>query len=90
MATKEEERKTTMRRTKIDRRTPLSELPAFLTREEFRAYMDIGRTLAYKLLQQHGVKVGNLHRLPRERIPEILSGLRGTNHHERVPPAVAR
>jgi hypothetical protein len=66
------------RRVKIDRRTPLSDLPAFLTREEFRAYMAIGRTLAQKILQKHGVKVGTLHRLPRERIPEILSGLRGT------------
>jgi hypothetical protein len=58
---------------KIDRRMRIEELPAFLTREEFREYLGIGRSLAYRLLQQHGVKIGNLHRLPREKIPEILS-----------------
>lgn len=50
----------------IDRRTPVNELPAYLTVEELEDYLQIGRSSAYEFARKHGIKIGRLLRVPRE------------------------
>jgi hypothetical protein len=50
----------------IDRKTPIAELPALLTIDEFCAYTGSGRSLAYEFARRHGVRFGRLARIPRE------------------------
>lgn len=56
---------------RIDRRTPIDELPQFLRVDELRDYLAIGRALAYTLARQYGRKVGRHVRIPREAIRAI-------------------
>jgi predicted DNA-binding transcriptional regulator AlpA len=50
----------------IDRRTPVTELPQYLTIPEIESYLQIGRSSAYEFARKHGVKIGRLVRVPRE------------------------
>jgi excisionase family DNA binding protein len=52
----------------IDRRTPVDQLPEFLTPEEFRAYIGISRSTIYDLLRRDEIphqKFGKLIRIPK-------------------------
>ena len=52
----------------IDRRTPLNDLPEFLTPDEFRAYVGIGRSTMYDLLRREEipfVRFGRCIRIPK-------------------------
>lgn len=60
-------------RAEIDRRMTISELPAYMTRDEVAAYLGVGRTTSYNLLVQHGTKIAGCHRLPREKLQAILA-----------------
>ena len=55
--------------------TATSSLPEFLTPEQLQELLQIGRSLAYQLARQHGVRVGNgkLLRIPRKRIAEMTA-----------------
>lgn len=53
----------------ITRQTPFVELPEFLSIEEFRAFVGIGRSCAYDLARRGEiptVRFGRLLRIPRE------------------------
>lgn len=55
-------------RSAIDRRTPVEELPEFLSPEEFRAYVGISRSTVYELLRKAEiphVKFGRCIRIPK-------------------------
>jgi len=52
----------------INRNTPLDELPQFLTVAEIGRYFDVGKTSAYEYARQHGIRIGRLIRVPRERL----------------------
>ena len=52
----------------IDRRTPLEALPEFLSPEEFRAYVGLGRSTIYDLLRRRAipwVNFGRCIRIPK-------------------------
>jgi excisionase family DNA binding protein len=52
----------------IDRRTPISDLPEFLSPEEFRAYVGIARSTVYDLLRRAEIphiKYGRCIRIPK-------------------------
>lgn len=55
----------------ISRSTPLTELPQFLTVDEYAAYLGIGRALAYAEAQTRGVRQGRLLRIPREAVAAL-------------------
>jgi len=40
----------------VDRKTKLEDLPEFLTVEEFRAYLGIGRTTVYELIRTGAIQ----------------------------------
>jgi excisionase family DNA binding protein len=54
----------------IDRRTPVSDLPQFITIEQLAVYLDVGKGLAYELARSdprlRAVRFGRLLRIPRE------------------------
>lgn len=54
--------------TAIDRRTPVGELPQFLSVEQFADCVGIGRSSAYEFARRNGVRFGKLLRIPREAI----------------------
>lgn len=50
------------------RSTPYADLPEFLTPDEFRAYLDLGRNTVYDLLKQGAVphrRFGRVIRIPK-------------------------
>jgi excisionase family DNA binding protein len=52
----------------IDRRTPLADLPEFLSPEEFRTYVGISRSTVYDLLRRDEIphlKFGRCIRIPK-------------------------
>ena len=52
----------------IDRTTPVEALPEFLSPEEFRAYVGIGRATCYELIRRGEVpclRFGRLIRIPK-------------------------
>ena len=55
-------------RTTIDRRTPIADLPEFLSPEEFKDFVGISRSTVYDLLRREEiphVKFGRLIRIPK-------------------------
>ena len=63
---------------KVTRTTPIRELPEFLSPEEFRNYVGLGRSTVYDLLRRHEiphVKFGRCIRIPKTALrcasPEI-------------------
>ena len=50
----------------LDRATPVTDLPAYLTVAELMDYLSIGRSAAYDFARQHGIRIGRLVRVPRE------------------------
>ena len=58
----------------IDRRTPVDQLPQFLTIEEVMTYLDIGRSSAYQFARQHGKRFGRLIRVPRDALTMAANG----------------
>jgi hypothetical protein len=59
---------------RIDRRTPIDQLPQFLTIDELAAYASIGRTAAYEFARLHGVRFGRLLRVPRDALAALRNG----------------
>ena len=62
----------------IDRRTPLHELPEFLTPEEYQHYMGISRTTTYDLLRRGRIPhicLGKLKRIPKTALLARASGV---------------
>jgi excisionase family DNA binding protein len=60
---------------RITRRTRFEDLPDFLSVEEFRTYLGIGRSTAYDLLRQGtvpSVRFGRVIRVPRVAIEQYL------------------
>ena len=59
----------------ISRTTPVEDLPQFLSVEEFGAYLQIGRGLAYELARTdprfRTVRIGRLLRIPRAALLEM-------------------
>ena len=52
----------------LDRRTPVADLPQFLSPEEFRTYVGIGRSTMYDLLRRGAIpyeKYGRCIRIPK-------------------------
>ena len=64
-------------RATITRRTRITDLPEFVTVEEFAAYMQIGRGLAYEIARSdrrlRAVRVGRLLRISREAIAALVA-----------------
>lgn len=57
-----------VQRSVIDRRTPVEELPEFLSPEEFRAYVGLSRSTVYDLLRRGEIphrKFGRCIRIPK-------------------------
>lgn len=57
-----------MDRQTIDRRTPFEALPEFLSPDEFRRYLDLGRSTCYDLLRRNQiphVRYGRVIRIPK-------------------------
>jgi excisionase family DNA binding protein len=55
----------------IDRRTPVAELPEFLSPEEFMHYMGISRSTVYDLLRRDEiphVRLGRCIRIPKSAV----------------------
>jgi len=62
----------------ISRQTPLSDLPEFLTPDEFRAYVGIGRSTMYDLLRREEiphVKFGRCIRIPKSALAVAPAGV---------------
>ena len=58
----------------IDRRTPVAELPEFLSPEEFRRYMDLSRSTVYELLRRDEIphcKFGRCIRIPKSALEKV-------------------
>jgi excisionase family DNA binding protein len=52
----------------------VEDLPEYLSPEEFRAYMRIGRNAVYELLRQHEiphVRLGRLIRIPKTALQQL-------------------
>ena len=63
-------------RTMITRRTPFEELPEWMSPDECRAYLGLGRSLIYDELRRgelHCVKFGRVIRVPKAALGEYLS-----------------
>ena len=61
----------------IDRRTPLDALPEFLSPDEFREYMGLGRSTVYDLLRRgeiEHVKYGRCIRIPKSVLHQSAFG----------------
>jgi excisionase family DNA binding protein len=59
---------------RISRATPFAELPEFLSPEEFRAYIGIGRSAVYALLREgeiSHVRFGRTIRIPKSALPIV-------------------
>lgn len=59
--------------TGIDRRTPVADLPEFLSPEEFGHYLGLGRSTVYELLRRGEVphrRFGRCIRIPRATITQ--------------------
>jgi excisionase family DNA binding protein len=64
----------------VNRATPLSELPEFLTVAEVAAYLRIGKGLIYEMVRSgelRSVRMGRLVRVPREALSEMAGERRG-------------
>ena len=62
----------------ISRQTPLSDLPEFLTPDEFRAYVGIGRSTMYDLLRREEipfVRFGRCIRIPKTALAVAPAGV---------------
>jgi excisionase family DNA binding protein len=60
----------------ITRQTPFEALPEFLSVEEFRAYVGVGRSLAYELIRSGylpAVRFGRLVRVPKAGLQKYLA-----------------
>jgi excisionase family DNA binding protein len=57
--------------TPIDRHTSFEHLPQFLTVNEVADFLDIGRSTAYALARENGVRFGRLLRVPRTRLETL-------------------
>ena len=60
----------------VTRHTPLEDLPEFLTPEEFRAYVSIGRGTMYELLRRAEIphkRFGRLIRIPKTALSSFLT-----------------
>ena len=58
----------------IDRRTPLEELPEFLSPEEFRAYLGLSRSTVYDLLRRREIpsrRFGRCIRIPKSALEKV-------------------
>jgi excisionase family DNA binding protein len=56
------------------RSTPYAELPEFLTPEEFRAYLGLGRNTVYDLLRRGDVphrRFGRIIRIPKSAVQSV-------------------
>jgi excisionase family DNA binding protein len=65
------------RRSGIDRRTRFRDLPDFLSVEETRAYLGLGRSTLYELLRRKGiphVRFGRVIRISRDGLEKLLWG----------------
>ena len=63
-------------KTSVNRHTPLEDLPEFLTPEEFRAYVNIGRGTMYELLRRADIphkRFGRLIRIPKTALGSFLN-----------------
>ena len=49
----------------IDRRTPVAQLPEWLTVNETAQYLEISLSSAYVFAREHGIRVGKLLRVPK-------------------------
>lgn len=60
----------------IDRHTPYDALPEYLSPEECRAYLDLGRSTMYELLRRDEithVRFGRTIRIPKAALRPIIS-----------------
>ena len=58
----------------IDRRTPVDDLPEFLSPQEFGAYLGLSRSLVYELLRRGEIphrRFGRCIRIPRSAILQV-------------------
>jgi excisionase family DNA binding protein len=58
----------------LDRRTPVADLPAFLSPEEFRAYLGLSKTLVYELLRRGDIphrRFGRCIRIPKSALSKV-------------------
>ena len=63
----------------ITRKTPIADLPEFLSPEEFRDYVGIGRSTIYDLLRRDEiphVKFGRCIRIPKTALRYAQSGVK--------------
>lgn len=63
----------------IDRRTPLADLPEFLSPEEFMHYMGMGRSTVYDLLRREEiphVRFGRSIRIPKTALQHVNPGVK--------------
>jgi excisionase family DNA binding protein len=61
---------------RLGRHTPWDDLPEFLTPEEFRDYVGIGRSTVYDLLMRNEiphVRLGRLYRIPKSVLQQLTS-----------------
>lgn len=61
----------------ISRSTPLDQLPEFLSPEEFRVYLGLGRSTVYDLLQRDEIphqRFGRCIRIPKSALRAALAG----------------
>ena len=59
---------------KVARSTPFSELPEFLSPEEFRAYLGLARSTVYDLLRRGKIphiRVGRCIRIPKTALQSV-------------------
>jgi excisionase family DNA binding protein len=66
-------------RTSINRHTPVDALPEFLSPEEFRVYVGIGRSTMYDLLRRDEIphlKFGRCIRIPKAALQTAASGVK--------------
>jgi excisionase family DNA binding protein len=58
----------------IDRRTPVADLPEFLSPEEFRAYLGLSRSTVYDLLRRRAIpsrRFGKCIRIPKSALEQV-------------------
>lgn len=62
----------------LNRRTPLADLPEFLSPEEFCTYMDLSRSTVYDLLRRDEIphaKFGRCIRIPKSALQSPAAGV---------------
>ena len=65
-------------RSVIDRRTPVEDLPEFLSPEEFRGYVGLSRSAVYDLLRRNELphlKFGRCIRIPKSALQSAGAGV---------------